>query len=829
MPLGLSRSLGPLAVVLVLLAGAPAVRAQEDDREVPPERLTVEELNRRAHESTDRVPIGTRTAGAARLTTSSLTWSALGPTPITGDYWSNYNNAAGRVAAIIVHPTTPSTAYLAAAGGGVWKTTNGGAGWTVLTDGLSSIASGALAFDPANANTIYYATGEQHYSGDSYYGDGLFRSLTAGGVWTKIGSRAQVGSYLARVLVSPTNANVILVAGDLGVIRTTDGGTSWSAVLSGGSSNWCNDLVMDPSSSAVLYASIYGVGIYKSANGGNSWTLLAGGLPTTGFQRINLAIAPSNGQVLYASFVNPSGGLLGMYRTSDGGTTWVQLAATPNYLRTQGWYDNTLIVSPSNANVVFAGGVFPYGTGDTGVITTSDGGLTWTDVTRGIDGSQVHPDQHILAFGSDGRLWLGNDGGVYTTTDGGLHWSDRNTNLNITQFFKIGVHPTDVNQIVGGTQDNGTLRYAGSTLWPQLVAGDGGPCGYEWDSPNIFYSTYVTMQNLDRWNAGAFEADVTGPWLGAGDRASFLNGGFAIDPNIPNTLLVGTYRVYRSTTSGAAWTLLSPDLTNGGVLRCVTVAPGAPNTIYAGSTDGVVSYTTDAVNWVTRSTGLPAAFIPDISVSLGDPKLAYTCARVPTGARVFRTVDAGLAWNDITGDLPVNAAPHAMVVDFQTLPFTLYVGTDYGLYSSVNGGVNWVKEAAIPNVAIFDLQLDGAGNLVVSTHGRGMWRAQVRSVVGVAEAARGEALALRPVAPDPARAPVAIAYRLEHPGAAALEIFDLMGRRVASLVSGVQEAGVHEARRDGRDAAGVPARGSVYLYRLRAEGIAETRRFVLLK
>src|SRR5205823_4213396 len=162
-----------------------------DDREVPPERLTVEELNRRAHESTDRVPIGTRTAGAARLTTSSLTWSALGPTPITGDYWSNYNNAAGRVAAIIVHPTTPS------------------------------------------------------------------------------------------------NANLILVAGDLGVIRTTDGGTSWSAVLSGGPSNWCNDLVMDPSSSAVLYASIYGVGIYKSANGGNSWTLLAGGLPTTGFQRIN--------------------------------------------------------------------------------------------------------------------------------------------------------------------------------------------------------------------------------------------------------------------------------------------------------------------------------------------------------------------------------------------------------------------------------------------------------------------------------------------------------------------------------------------------------------
>ena len=818
---------GTAAACLALLAWSAAGFA--DGRESPPERLSVDELLRRAHEIGDRVAVGARTGGATPLAPALLSWVPLGPAPITGDYWSAYGNAAGRVSAIIVHPTSASTAYIGAAGGGVWKTTNAGASWTVLTDGLSSISSGALAFDPSNSNTLYYGTGEQHYSGDSFYGDGLFRSTDAGVGWTKIASKTQVGNYIARVRVSPTSGSILFVASDIGVVRSIDGGSSWSVVLSGGPASWCNDLVMDPSNSSVLYAALYGIGVYKSTDGGTIWALLAGGLPAAGLQRINLAIAPSNGLVLYASFVNASGGLLGMYRTANGGTSWTALGATPNYLRTQGWYDNCLVVDPANANVCYAGGVFPYDAGDTGVIRTADGGASWTDITFGIDGASVHPDQQIMTIGPDGRLWLGNDGGVYTTTDGGLHWSDRNTDLGITQFYKIAVHPNDTGRMLGGTQDNGTLQYAGATAWPQLEAGDGGPSAYEWDSPNIYYSSYVTMFYLSRWNAGTYEGDVTGPWMAAGDRASFLNGPLTVDPNLPNTLLAGTYRAWRTANSGATWTSISGDLTDGGVLRSIAVAWTAPNTIYTGSTDGVVYYTTDASTWTRRSTGLPVAFIPDLLVNPNDAQTVYTCARRGSGDRVFKTVNAGVAWTSVTGDLPGSVAPHSMVVDYLGTPPVLYLGTDFGVYSSTNSGVNWIKETGVPNTAIFDLLIDSAGNLVVSTHGRGMWRAHVRDLVGVGAAAPSASFVLRPVAPNPAAPPVTIRFQLPRAGSASLEIFDLLGRRVASLEVGDRDAGSHEVLWDGKDGAGTPVRGGVYLYRLRAAAFSQTRRLVLIR
>jgi hypothetical protein len=223
------------------------------------------------------------------------------------------------------------------------------------------------------------------------------------------------------------------------------------------------------------------------------------------------------------------------------------------------------------------------------------------------------------------------------------------------------------------------------------------------------------------------------------------------------------------------------------------------------------------------------AFIPDIVVSLGDPRMVYTCARRPTGSRVFKTSDAGVTWNNHTGDLPANVAPHSMIVDFLVSPWALYLGTDYGVYSSVNDGVNWVKQSGVPNTAIFDLQLDSSGNLVASTHGRGMWRAPVTQDVAVTDEPFGGGFDLGPVAPNPVEVPVAIGFRLPRASAVSLEIFDLLGRRVVLLDSGVRDVGLHQVRWDGRDAAGEPVRGGVYLCRLRAGGVSQTRRLVLIR
>jgi photosystem II stability/assembly factor-like uncharacterized protein len=718
-----TRRLAVCCLALGLAAGSPSPTfAEADEREPPPEKVSVDELERRAAQSIETVPVGTTWAGLRVQAAAQLEWQPLGPRPMTYEYWSGDDDASGRVSAIVVDPRDGDVVYVAGAQGGVWKTTDGGVHWTPLTDQLSSLASGALALDPSNADIVYYGTGEQHYSGDSFYGDGLFRSPDAGVTWTKIASRTSVGSYIARVAVSPTDPNVLYLASSRGFCRSADGGGIWTVTLAAG---WCNDLVIDPSNSSVIYASVYASGIYKSVNGGVSFTRLTGGLPGSSFYRINLAIAPSNPQVLYASFVNSNGGLYGMYRTGDGGANWSALSATPNYLGTQGWYDNSVLVAPNNPNVCYAGGVFPYSSTVRGVIKTMDGGQSWLDITHGVDGSQVHPDQHLLTWGPDGTLWLGCDGGVWKSLNNGSTWINCNADLSLTQFYTLALHPSDPSRILGGTQDNGSAEYAGGDAWPQVAGGDGGPCGYEWDSPNIFYTSYVFLSPLYKWDLGSYLGDVSGAWTSAGDRADWCNGPLVMDPNQADQILAGTYRVWRSPNSGGNWTYVSGDLTGGGVLRSLAVAVGASNTIYSGSSDGRVYYTTNAAVWSPRYTGLPVAAIPDIVLDPGDALTAYLCADRSSGTRVFRTHDAGQTWTSLTGDLPSGPRAMSLGVDFRTNPPRLYLGTDYGVYSSSNEGAHWTKaDTNFPNCAVYDIAVDPVNNYVVAaTHGRGMWRA----------------------------------------------------------------------------------------------------------
>lgn len=730
-----------MGVVALILALLPTTCLAQD-REPPPERVSVEELERRASATIDRVPLGMATPFMAEQTAGALTWAPLGPHPITFEYWSGNGNAGGRIASIAVDPRSGDVAYVGAAQGGVWKTVDRGVTWVPLTEDLSSLASGALALDPSNPDVVYYATGEANYSSDCFYGDGLFRSANGGALWSKLATSAAVGSYVARVVVNAANPSLLCVGSSRGVVRSTNGGAGWTVTLGGG---WCDDLASDPSNAAVLYAAVNAAGLYKSNDSGATWTLLAGGLPVTGFQRTHFAIAPSNPQVLYASFANTSGNLLGMYKTTDGGVSWSLLGATPNYLGGQGWYDNCVVVDPADPNVCFAGGVFPYNASYKGVIRTLNGGASWTDVTRGVDGSQVHPDQHFLTMASDGTLWVANDGGVWTSADRGAHWINRNGALAIAQFYTVALHPTNPAILQGGTQDNGTLRYTGSDPWPQLVSGDGGPCPIRPDTPNITFGTYVNLSHIYKFDNGSYVGDVVGPWLAAGDRADWCNGPLQFHPSVAGTMFAGTYRVWRSTVGGGSWTALSGDLTGGvGTLRSIAILPGASSTLYTGSSTGQVYFTTDATTWSPRSTGLPAGVpIPDIAVNPADAQNAYLCANRGSLGRIYRTTDAGLGWTDVTGDLAAGLRGFSLAVDFRFTPARLYLGTDYGVYLSLDGGTHWVKaSSALPALAVYDLAVDPVNNvLIAATHGRGMWRAAldvVAPTVAVSAPSGGE-------------------------------------------------------------------------------------------
>jgi photosystem II stability/assembly factor-like uncharacterized protein len=700
------------------------------------EPATYQELEKRAADQPDRIPLGTISKYSDDPPNpTALNWTFLGPRPIEND-----DDASGRISSIIVDPVDPDIIYLAGAQGGVWKSSDGGVNWTPLTDHLSSLASGALAFNPANSNIIYYGTGELHYSGDSQYGDGLFKTTDAGNTWAKIAEKSVVGSYISSIIVSSQDQNIIHLGSNFGYLRSTDGGSTWSNLLN---QFHCNSLAKSPADPSVIFAAIHSYGIYKSTDDGASWTQLLNGLPTSGFRRIDMAISQNIPDVIYAGFIADDGSLYGMYKTTNAGANWFDLPNTPNYVRYQGWYDNCVIVDPLNPDICYAGGVFPYDPEtDYGLILTTDGGESWTDINIGENG-QVHPDHHCLAIGSDGALWDGCDGGIWKTYDQGTNWINCNHDLGITQFYTVAIHPTDSNFLLGGTQDNGTARFEGGFGWPQVSAGDGGPSAVEWDSPNIYYTTYVFLRNLIRWDDniyyttyvflrnlirwddGVYQDNVTGPWTD--DRASWCNGALEVDPNQPNTLLAGTHRVYRTTNSGTDWTLLSGDLTNGGHLRSMAIAQGYSDIIYTGSSDGQVYFTSDASSWYSRDSGLPNSPITTVIINPANWQNVYLCADRSSGGRVYSTINAGISWNNETGDLPAGLRGRSLAVDFNALPPALYLGTDYGVYSSIDGGTTWIKDSAnLPNVEIYDMRIDSYNNLLtVATHGRGMYRSSL--------------------------------------------------------------------------------------------------------
>lgn len=650
---------------------------------------------------------------------SGLNWTPLGPRPILDEGWSGNDDASGRVVSIAPHPTDPNTVYIASASGGIWKTTDAGLNWAPLTDELSILNHGCVTIDPSNPETVYAGTGE--YTTQSN-GDGLFRSTDGGAMWERIGTVAQVGSRCSRVVVDPTDPLVIHITGNSGYSRTDDGGGNWTRYLTGG----CSDVALKPGDPSTVFVGRHGDGIYRSTNGGDSFTKLTTGLPGSNVNRILLAVAPSNPNMVYTAIINGSAGLRGFYKSTNGGDAWTEMTNTPNFPYPQGWYDAFVGVDPTNENVVYAGGVFPsYAVA--GVIKSTTGGASWSDITYGAGGSsQLHPDQHAIAFGPTGTIWIGNDGGAWKSNNQGFSWINCNATLAVTQNYNIAVHPSDPSKVMGGTQDNGTVgRDLPIDAWPQIVAGDGGFLAYDFNEPERRYTTYVRLVTF-RITDTSF-ADITGPWETAGDPVNFI-APLVMDPNDSHTLLGGTNRVWRTKNADTAadWTAISStSVAAGGTLNTLAVALGAPDTIYSGSSNGRVFVTTNGTTWLDRSVGLPSGGISDIVIDPADPGTAYVAYYNSSGARLLRTPDHGVTWINNTGDLPLGVAARALAIDWRFDPLVMCVGSGSGVYCSFDAGATWIKDDLdLPNVNIGDLVLEPAsGTLTAGTYGRGAWQA----------------------------------------------------------------------------------------------------------
>jgi uncharacterized protein (TIGR03437 family) len=664
---------------------------------------------------------------------STELWTNIGPRPLLNPL---SGNQAGRVNSIAVDPRDSNVIFIGTADAGAYRTRDGGQTWQGLTDLQASPAIGSVALDPTHPDTVFIGTGDPV----GLSGAGILRSTDGGANFTLISqpfASGYGGSRIPSIAVAPTNGQLVLAAvfppssgiNKSGIYRSTNGGTTWTQVLP---STFAHQVFFHPTDSSIAFAVVTASatdttsaksGFYKSIDGGVTWNMLPGvaALPVSTAFALRFALAPSDPTTMYVSLAD-STGLIGLYRSSDGGVTFTRLAATPNHCSTQCGYSNTITIHPTNPNAIFLGGVRCY--------RSLDGGATWGEITPG------YVDFHAIAFSNGGaRVFFGNDGGVWLipqplaqpVTNSGL-----NDNLTLTQFYPgISVHPTNINIAYGGAQDTGLHRYTGTAAWANFGSFLGGGCGdaghtaMDYQTPSTIYFGCIKNVIWKTVDGGAnFKMSQNG--INVADVSDFV-APLVMDPVNPQRLYYGTYRVYQTNDGAANWTAISGDLTGGGhVIAALAVAPSDPNVVYSSSSDGRVFVTTNATagvgaNWVNHSTGLLNTVYGSIAIDARDPMIAWVGASNVGTAYLYRTNDGGKAWTNLTNNLP--KIPVESLLADPDLSGTLYVGSDLGIFISTDYGATFNPLASgLPYVPVTSLVLHRpTRTLRAGTYGRGMW------------------------------------------------------------------------------------------------------------
>lgn len=683
----------------------------------------------------------------------------------------------GRIADIAIHPSQPSTWYVAAGSGNLWKTTNRGITWEAVFDHEASYSIGEVAIDPSQPATVWVGTGENVSGRHVGWGDGVYRSLDGGSTWENMGLKKS--EHIGKILIHPDNSNLIYVAaegplwnggGDRGVYRSTDGGESWTQVLSIDENTGVTDLEFDPSDPETIYAAAYQrrrktwsllaggphSGIYKSTDGGSSWRKLTTGLPSGDIGKIGLAVTPADPDRVYAT-IEADDREKGLYRSFNKGESWTKGSS---YISggTGPHYYQELEASPEDPDLIYQMDVFLHVSRDagqtfdyleTGRAKHSDNHAMWIDPTDG---------QHLIA---------GTDGGLYESFDEGIHWRQF-PNLPISQFYKLGLDNAEpFYNILGGAQDLGTLLGPSRTLhtegirnqdWSVPLGADGYNSLFDPEDPNIGYMEYQ-QGVLFRVDLTTKETTSIQPQPGPDDAPERWNwdSPLLISPHDHNRLYFGSQRVWMSEDRGNSWTAISEDLTtntnryeletldrvwsidalydNGAMskyatLTSITESPGAEGVLYTGSDDGLISVSENGgKNWRPAASlpGVPArSFINDLEASLHEKNTVFAVADAHKlgdyRPLVFMSSDRGMSWTSISGDLPEGTIVWAIKQDPEVADL-LFIGTEYGLYTSLNGGQNWIRlSGGVPTISFRDLALHPRDHdLVGASFGRGFY------------------------------------------------------------------------------------------------------------
>jgi photosystem II stability/assembly factor-like uncharacterized protein len=680
--------------------------------------------------------------------TNAISWTAVGP-----------GNIGGRIRSIIINPLNSNIILIGSVSGGIWKTTNGGTTWSAKLDSQDPISIGSMVL--VGSSTVYAGTGEGWGNVDAIYGGGIYKSTNFGDTWTLLtGTTSNVWNFrnVLKLAVDPSS-NVYAVTKSFnykggvggyytngGLYRTTNGGTNWTKIGTTGITNYYNGTGVVPISSTTILFATNGGGIYRTTNSGSSWSKVTSGLPSSSFGRIEIAQDPNSSPTVYAVFTStgtgaPYYGLRGIYKSTDSGASWSGLTTPPtltstgglSYLSAQGWYDNIIAVDPFNSSNLYVGGV--------DMMKSTNGGSSWSQLTywHSFYGSPVvHADHHAIKFdpNNSGILFSGNDGGIYKTTNNGTSWTNLNNGLEITQFYGGAVYPTG-SVYFGGTQDNGHLKYSSGTSWTEVQGGDGGYAAQDQSNSSVSYEEYVYLQIDKTTNGGSSWFNATSGLSDAGSSSTCLFiAPFAMNPENSNVIIAGSDNVWITSNSAGSWTSSSNTLSSGAKVSAVTVVNSSANYLgFAGTTDGKVFKCTSlnpasgTDTWTDISpAGNNGAWVRRITVDLTDKQKIYVCysgynndAVSPT-RHIYYSSNQGTSWTDISGNLP-DMPVHSLVID-PVSAATLYVGTETGVYSTTNRGGTWSADnTGMPSyVPIDELVLQsGTNKLFAFSHGRGVW------------------------------------------------------------------------------------------------------------
>ena len=683
----------------------------------------------------------------------------------------------GRIADIAISPDNSNTWYVAAGSGGVWKTTNRGISWKAVFENQPSYSIGAVSIDPNNSQVVWVGTGENVSGRHVGWGDGVYKSLDGGNTWQSMGLKRS--EHIGKILIDPRNSDLVYVAaegplwasgGERGLYRSEDGGNSWELVLEIDEHTGVTDIEFDPSNPDVLYAAAYqrrrhtwsllaggpASGIYKSYDQGKNWKRLQTGLPSGDMGKIGLAVTPADPDRVYAT-IEADDSEKGFYSSHDKGESWKK---QNSYISggTGPHYYQEIEASPTNPDLVYQMDVFLH--------VTRDGGKTFDYLGTG---REKHSDNHALWIDpADGsHLLAGTDAGLYETFDEGDGWRHF-PNLPISQFYKLALdNAQPYYNIVGGAQDLGTLIGPSATTntegvrnqdWYVPLGADGYDTAVDPEDPDIVYME-IQEGLLHRYHKSSEEVLNIQPQPGPNDPPERWNwdSPILISPHNHKRLYYGSQRLWKSEDQGNSWTPVSGDLTtntnryelemigrvwsvdalydNGAMSKYATLtniseSPLVEGLLYTGSDDGLIYITEDGgQNWRKSGTlpQVPArSFINDVEASLHNSNVVFAAADAHKlgdfKPYLFMSTDRGRSWKSITGDLPQKTIVWSIKQDHLN-PELLFIGTEYGIYFSLNKGQNWIPlHSGLPTIPFRDIELHRRDNdLVGASFGRGFF------------------------------------------------------------------------------------------------------------